>query len=251
LHDYKQHSGEVKRTAYNIQKLYARSNIHIIQHYKNLREQVINDYKLPENKVHQVYSGIFDIFNCITPKSISSLDGEVYILYFGRISQYKGIDFLIRNFIKIQSKRSTKLVIAGNGKLWFDHDEANSEIIIVNRYIETPELVYLIHNCRFVVVPYTDATHSATIMTAYAFNKPVVTSRIGGVKEVVDQNKTGIMVQPGDENEFRCALESLIQDDDLLKRMSTNIQDYCRSSHISWQNVTQELCNVYNNILTS
>jgi glycosyltransferase involved in cell wall biosynthesis len=251
LHDYKQHSGEEKRTAYNMQKFYARSSIHIIQHYRNLSEQVINDYKLPENRVHQVYSGKFDIFNCFTPKTINSLDGEEYILFFGRISKYKGIDYLIRNFIKIQSKRGTKLVIAGSGKLWFDHDETYRDIMILNRYIETPELVYLLQNCRFVVVPYTDATHSATIMTAYAFNKPVVSSGVGGIMEVVEQNKTGIIVQPGNQDEFRSALESLIHDDDLLTRMSKNIQEYCCNSHISWQNVTEKLHHVYDKILSS
>ena len=251
LHDYKPHSGEENRSGYIFQKLLTKGNVHIIQHYRYLRDQVIKEYKMPENKVHHVYSGKFDIFNCFKAHTVPDVKNLEYILYFGRISRYKGIDYLIDTFSKIQAKRGIKLVIAGGGKLWFEHDKTNRDTIILNRYIETPELVYLIQNCRFVVVPYTDATHSATIMAAYAFNKPVITSGIDGIKEVVDQYKTGILVTPGNGNEFRKAMESLIHDDELIKRMGENIQEYCRNSHIAWEKVTEELGNVYNRVLSS
>jgi len=41
--------------------------------------------------------------------------------------------------------------------------------------------------------PYTDATHSATVITSYAFNKPVLISDVGGLSEVVINGKTGVL----------------------------------------------------------
>jgi glycosyltransferase involved in cell wall biosynthesis len=249
LHDYKPHTGEEKRSTVLFQKIYARFNIHFVQHYQYLREQLIKDYKISADKVYQVYSGRFDVFNSFTPKPILNLQNTDYILYFGRISRYKGIDHLIKIFSEIKSRQETKLVIAGSGKLWFDLDDNNSNIVIMNRYIESPELVYLIQNCRFVVLPYTDATHSATIMTAYAFNKPVITSKINGLAEVVEQYKTGILVQPENPIEFKNAMELLINDDELLSDMNGNIDNYCKNSHISWERVVGNLSRVYDKLL--
>jgi glycosyltransferase involved in cell wall biosynthesis len=251
LHDHKPHTGEEKRIVVLLQKLYSKFDINFIQHYQHLREQIIKDYKISADNVYQVYSGRFDVFNSFTPKPILNFEYTDYILYFGRISQYKGIDRLVKIFSEIKTRVGIKLVIAGSGKLWFNVDDNNGDVVIINRYIETPELVYLIQNCRFVVVPYTDATHSATIMTAYAFNKPVITSGIAGITEVVEQHKTGILVKPSDETEFRNALELLIKDDELLHQMNYDIEEYCNNSHISWEKVTGKLQTVYDTILSS
>ena len=77
--------------------------------------------------------------------------------------------------------------MAGGGKFHFDVSEyeALDYIGIRNRFIPDDEMVALIKNCAFMVCPYTDATQSGVIMSAFAFNKPVIATDVGGLPEMV------------------------------------------------------------------
>jgi len=245
LHDFKSHSGEENKKSFIIQKCIAKFNFHFIQHYKYLQRELIREYKLEQKNVSQVYTGKLDVFNIYEPKPVD-IDGQ-YILFFGRISKYKGIDFLVEAFNNLYNPDNVKLVIAGKGDLWFDKAVliSNPNIIFINRYIETEELVCLIKNSLFVVIPYSDATHSATVVTSYAFNKPVIATDVGGIAEVVIDKKTGILVNPGDIQNLKNAIEMLINEEQLRNEFESNIKYYCDESEFSWNFIKNKMVNIY------
>ena len=193
-------------------------------------------------RVHHVYSGPFDVFKQFSPNAVPV--PEKYILFFGRISPYKGTDLLINAFLQLKEKNpelKVNLYIAGNGKLWFDEQVmARSDIIFLNRYIKTGELVHLIQNCQFVVLPYTDSTHSAVVMTSYVFSKPVIASDVGGLHEVIINGKTGYLVPTNDIDAMVSAMHKLIVDTQLLHEFGKNICQLVSKGHVRWNAIAEK-----------
>ncbi len=95
-----------------------------------------------------------------------------YILFFGTVDKYKGVDLLVDAYCNLTCK-SLKLVIAGRG---FDIETHNENIIRINRFIEDEEVAYLFKKAKFIVYPYRSATMSGVLSLAYYFNKKVLAS---------------------------------------------------------------------------
>lgn len=69
---------------------------------------------------------------------------------------------------------------------------------IINEYIPDTDVEYYFSACDLVVLPYESATQSGVIQIAYGFDKPVVVTDVGGLPEVVTNNKTGYIIPPCD-----------------------------------------------------
>lgn len=106
------------------------------------------------------------------PLEVSGL--KEYILFFGTVDKYKGVDLLVDAYCNLTCK-SLKLVIAGRG---FDIETHNENIIRINRFIEDEEVAYLFKKAKFIVYPYRSATMSGVLSLAYYFNKKVLASTI-------------------------------------------------------------------------
>lgn len=252
LHDYVHHSGEENSRAMLIQKILIRSfQFEFIQHYEYLQKAFVAHYKLPDELVHHVPSGPLTIFRTFQPKNMHINPG--FILFFGRISKYKGINYLIDAFNQIYKNNKTcTLVIAGSGKVWFDLNEIESpNVIFLNRYIETEELVDLIQKSAFVVLPYTDATHSAVVATCYAFNKPVIATKVGGLPEVVKDGITGFLVPPKNAQALAEKISQLLNDQALLRKMSAGINQLTASGQYSWDYVVNKMQKCYSGLYFS
>lgn len=246
IHDFIPHSGEENKKSIIIQKILAKFNFYFIQHYNFLREVFIKEYKIKESKVFQIYSGLFEVYTHFNLMPIKLK--EDYILFFGRISKYKGIPLLLEAFNLISDSITVKLVIAGKGDSYFEKGN-NKKILFINRYIETEELVYLIKNCLFVIIPYSDATHSATIMTSYSFLKPVIVTAIGGIPEVVIDGETGILVPPNNPRALAFAIQELLNSPEKLSVMSNNIKQLYSKGKFSWENIVSRQINIYRKII--
>ena len=130
---------------------------------------------------------------------------EGYMLIFGRIKPYKGIDVFINalRIVRKQLKDSNKLhvLIAGRGdSSYFDHlltKEDLEYIHIWNEFIPNHDIPQPFKRAKFVILPYTDASQSAVTSLAYTFSKPVLASNAGSIGEYVDHNQTGLIFEPG------------------------------------------------------
>lgn len=106
-----------------------------------------------------------------------------YILFFGRIEAYKGLDTLVRAFNSSQLPASIKLVIAGKGE--FVLEKQNENIIFINRYIDDREIAEMYRNASCVVYPYISATQSGVLSVASFFGTPIIASELPFFKEVL------------------------------------------------------------------
>ena len=247
IHDYLPHSGEstvfwrFANTAFN--RLHVRMDYEFIQHYRFLAREFSEFYRVRPDRVHTVYCGPLQVYNVFA-------DGKVpeephTMLFFGRISRYKGIEYLVRAVsIVRRTIPDVKMIIAGRGNIRFDcRNDGCYEIH--NYHIPNEKLVKLINRASFVVAPYTDATHSAVIMTAFAFNKPVVASAVGGFAEVIQNNVTGRLVPPRDPHALATSLIDLLSKRGKRNSMKNKIKRVCNSGKFSWHKIAARTIQVY------
>lgn len=100
---------------------------------------------------------------------------EAYILFFGNVLDYKGVDVLISAFKNIRKECKSKLVIAGKGAL---ESTDCPNIIRINRYIDDLEIRCLFEKARIVVYPYKSATMSGVLSLAFFFKKRILLSDV-------------------------------------------------------------------------
>lgn len=186
--------------------------------------------------------GIYDFLNYC---HIGKNKYGKYILFFGRIDAYKGVDILIQAFLNSSLPlMGYKLIIAGKGNICFPKDK---NIIEINRYITNDELATLINHCEYVVLPYRSVTQSGVLMSAFAFNKFVVASNIGDfMSEITPQ--TGILAKAGDVKELQVALEDAIALDKSISKLYIEKQ-YMNNGDRSWNTIAKKLYNIYIQII--
>ncbi len=127
-----------------------------------------------------------------------------YILFFGIIRKYKGLDILLNAFADQRIKdKKLKLLVAGEFyeddtdylKIINDFD-LKDDVIITKTFIPNSEVVNYFCAADIVVQPYRHATQSGVTQIAYHFNKPMLVTNVGGLKEMVPHQLVGYVTQP-------------------------------------------------------
>lgn len=124
-----------------------------------------------------------------------------YFLFFGRIQKYKGLIRALKSFNSIDNHNNYKFIIAGNGKLTLEEKneiDKSKDIILINRYIEDEEMLWLIANSKIVVLPYIEASQSGVVPLCYHFGKPILASKIDGIIEFTNE-KTSLLFNNDEE----------------------------------------------------
>ncbi len=153
---------------------------------------------IPKNKLQVVYN-FFENKNNFNTKNYK----KDYFFYFGRLSEEKGIDVLFDTF----KKSSLKLKIAGNGPLFHFYQDKIIENKISNiqflGYKNKIELNKLILNAKAVIVPSIwYEVFGLSALEAMSLGSIVIASNIGGLAEIINDKKNGILFTPGNTNEL-------------------------------------------------
>lgn len=127
-----------------------------------------------------------------------------YVLFFGLIRDYKGLDLLIKAFSDTRlSDQKVQLIIAGEFysnpekyiRLINDSGVKNS-IILHDRFIPDDEVGLYFGAADIVAQPYKNATQSGVTQIGFHFEKPMLVTDVGGLAEIIPHNKAGYVVQP-------------------------------------------------------
>jgi glycosyltransferase involved in cell wall biosynthesis len=152
-------------------------------------------------------------------KQALGLDGKV-ILFFGFVREYKGLRYLLDAMPRVLEALKVHLLIVG--EFWENRDRYWSlveelgiadHVSIIDRYIPDEELGYYFGAADVVVLPYVHATQSAVIQLAFGFGKPVITTKVGGLAEVVKDGETGFVVAPADSEALATSVIQYFQED--------------------------------------
>jgi glycosyltransferase involved in cell wall biosynthesis len=210
-------------------------------------------------QVHVVPHGVLECHDLPTSTRMIPVGEEQTILFFGALRSYKGVDFLIRAFAQLPATllASTRLVIAG--KPGMDPSElyqlarslgVDHRITWRLRFIRDEEIPDLFRQATLVALPYREIDQSGVLMTAVAFGKPIVASRIGGIPEVIRDGVHGRLVEVGDVNGLATALGKLLLDPEQRERMQKALALLCTGS-LAWENCASRTISLYKHVLRS
>ena len=125
-----------------------------------------------------------------------------YILFFGLIRDYKGLDLLLDAFADKRLKAlNIKLIVAGefysDSEKYYNQIKAldiEDRIHVFPTFIPDTEVNLYFGACDIVVQPYKNATQSGVTQIAYHFEKPMIVTNVGGLGEIVPNGKVGYVV---------------------------------------------------------
>jgi glycosyltransferase involved in cell wall biosynthesis len=95
-----------------------------------------------------------------------------------------------------------------------------------------------------VVLPYRSATQSGIAHLAFSFGRPVVATMVGGLSEVVEHERTGLLVPPEDPHALAAAIERLISDAELRARLGEQAA-HLSETRYGWNRVARIVLDHY------
>lgn len=215
---------------------------------KAQRKEFLNYYHLSEQRVVSSQLSCYTYLQTITLDNKNVPPKGSYVLFAGKISPYKGLDYLLPAIQQVHEfYPDCRLVVAGGGKYHFDisHYQSLDYLDIRNRFIPDSELVALIQNCTFMVCPYTDATQSGVIMSAFAFNKPIIATNVGGLPEMVRHQHYGLVIKECDVDALADSISLLWSNPSLVKDFSEEIKRDYSTGELSWQKISKHIYDEY------
>lgn len=174
-----------------------------------MSDSVVKDLKTFTDKPikltpHPLYDNFGDIKSKAEAKKLLGLAPDFnYLLFFGIIRKYKGLDILLNAFADERLRnKNLKLLIAG--EFYEDNTEylniikeknLTDDVIISDAFIPNTAVANYFCAADMVVQPYKHATQSGVTQIAYHFNKPMLVTDVGGLKEIVPNNVAGYVTQ--------------------------------------------------------
>jgi D-inositol-3-phosphate glycosyltransferase len=166
-----------------------------------------------------------------------------YILFFGLIRKYKGLDLLLNAFALLDIP-DLQLLVAGefyeNRENYFTLTEElgiTGRVIFTDSFIPDAEVKYYFSLADMVVQPYITATQSGVTQIAYHFDCPMLVTNIGGLAEIVQNNKTGFVCEK-DSKEIAEKITSFYKEN-LGPAMIENIKK--EKYRFSWENFVRQV----------
>ena len=166
------------------------------------------------------------------------------LLFFGFVREYKGLKYLLRAMPYIKERMpSVQLWVVGD----FGEDRDTylelidgmgifRNVVIVEGYIPDQEVEKYFAATDLVVLPYISATQSGIVQIAYGFEKPVVVTDVGGLPDVVEDGRTGYIVEK--ENEMELA-EAVLRFFNTKEDWSKNIR--VKAAEFSWETMVSKI----------
>jgi len=165
------------------------------------------------------------------PERVGAEAEPAEVLYAGRLSPEKGVLELL------DAARGLNLVVAGDGPL-------RDRVPFARGFVPHDELQQLYARAAVVACPSRREGFGVACLEAMAHGRPVVATHVGGLLDLVVDGETGIVVPPRDPAALRSALERLLADPDLRRRLGAAGRDRART-HFSWEKVTDATLAAY------
>ncbi len=151
----------------------------------------------------------------------AKIKNEIIFGYIGSIAPVKNVSSLVKIFKRISPKQ--KLFIYGNGN-------PNEIELLLNEIKDFPNIEYrgayiqkdlgeIFAQVDVIIVPSFTETYSFTLREALSAGKPVIASAVGGILDIIDHKKNGLLFSPFDEEDMQNTIEEVIKNPDILKNL--------------------------------
>lgn len=169
-------------------------------------------------------------------------ESQRYVLFFGFIREYKGLDLLLDAMADERMVQlGVKLIVAGefygDPKPYMEqikHLDISDRVVLHTEFIPDHEVNRYFCAADLVVQPYKSATQSGVSQIAYHFEKPMVVTHVGGLPEIVPDGKAGFVVKP-DSQEIANAIVRYFEED-WQQRLTEGVRE--EKKKYAWEKMT-------------
>jgi glycosyltransferase involved in cell wall biosynthesis len=237
-------------------------------HAQNNRVELAELFGIPADRIAVIPHGSYELFFSKGRLSKERARAEVglppkarVLLFFGLIKRYKGLEFLLEAFERIEKKfPDAVLTIVGDvfrgdpeGFAYYSRliGEAckRTNVICVPRYVPYWEVGPYLSAADAVVLPYTKTYQSGVLLSAFAAGRPVVVTRTGGLSEIVREGETGFVVPPRDPESLARAIERLLERPELAAEMGERARRMAQGEY-SWDEIASRTIDLYRQVMS-
>jgi len=255
------------RLAIRIENELAQRVSRIVVSTEKIRKEILRAIKKNSKDVVAIPTACVDTFY-FTPhlevdeiRQRYNLSDKRVILFVGRITRHKGIDYLIRAFklVKEACYEDVKLMLIGPAEefgIETVHSPYSEELLNLIRDLELEKDVHLIGSlpredlrklyvaCDIFVLPSLMEASPLVISEAMASGKPVIATGIGSTSLQIKDGWNGFIVKPGNEKQLAEKMKYLLENLMEIERMGRNSREYAMKE-FSWERMIERLLNAY------
>lgn len=240
---------------------------HVFVHTERMKTELVKEFGVRAAHITVIPFGINNslpnttLTPCEAKQKFGLSNKKKAILFFGRITPYKGLDYLIAAFRDLLKRHNEYcLIIAGRvdrcEAYWkalhtqIDAEVRNGNVLIKDSFVPDDEAEVYFKAADVLVLPYRDIYQSGVLFTGQHFGIPIIAADVGSFGEDIVEGRTGFLFRPGDANNLATTIERYFQSDlygELSKRRE-DIHAHAAKLH-SWDTVARMTKDVYSNLM--
>ena len=242
---------------------------HIFVHTEKMKLELIEEFGVEGVRVSVIPFGINNAVpnTTLTPiearQRLGIRPAERTILFFGNIAPYKGLEYLVEAFKRIQAQRNDyRLIIAGRPKdceaYWtaimneLREDVERGRVLLRDDYIPDDQTEVYFKAADVLALPYRHVYQSGVLFLGYSFGLPVLAADVGSLRDEIVEGDTGFVFTPEDPVDLERAIEEYFASDlrANLDSRRQEIKDFATEHH-SWDIVGRMTMTIYAALLRS
>lgn len=238
-------------------------------HAAILKRILVDEYKVSSDKVEVIESGVREIKSRLVKiqkfsilEKFPTLSGKIILLIFGFFSPRKGFETIIKSFGKFLKENKLNkryaLVLAGDvtNEYFFyrkkierliESNDARKNILITG-YVSGSEMDELFRLAKIVVLPAVISFNiSGALAFALAYHKPVLASRVGPLRDEVEDNRIGLTYSSNSVESCRVKLQEILSNQDLYNTFLSNVSEVAK--HRYWKTIAEQHYELFAHVL--
>ena len=226
---------------------------------ESVKDHLVRDMKVPEEKVEMVYNGIdLNEYGNVPGEARAEVlreiginEGDTVIGTVGRFSSVKGFKYLVEAFDKAAGNiKNLSLLMVGQGPEERDLLKRSAKSRFSGRMFFIPgkrPLAEYLAAMDIFCMPSLNEGFGLAVAEAMASGKPCIVSNVGGLTEIITDGKNGLVVKPASGEELARAIVRLYDDPDLMRELSR--EAVIRSRDFSLEKSVSGTIKVYESVL--
>jgi len=220
-----------------------------------MKQDILKYFDIPAEKIQVIHNGVDLNKWAHTPLSDALKKkygiADDYVLFIGRPTPQKGLEYLVAAADKIPMQ----IVLGATGadtkdyeNLMIEEVKKKKNIVWIHELLKEEEYVQLYSSAKVFICPSIYEPFGIINLEAMACKTPVVASATGGITEVVLPEKTGLLVEPKNPKQIADAVNRLLKDDKLRKKMGEEGRKRVEE-FFSWTIIAKETKKLYESIV--
>ncbi|MHB8904889.1 MAG: glycosyltransferase family 4 protein [Melioribacteraceae bacterium] len=210
-----------------------------------IKYHLIKYYSKKDSLINVIYNAVEEELNLHPDQK----NYEKYILGFGRLDYEKGFDILIQTLIYLKDKITLpKLILIGEGSEENRLRQLAEQNNIKVEFLKSDSTPWeTIKNSLFVVVPSREESLGLVILEAGLMGKAVIASNVGGIPEIIDDDKSGLLFENGNYFQLAELLNKLIINKTLAEQFGLDLKQKI-GRQFSYNQMIEDYISVFNDL---